>query len=273
MFSIGVAIQALDARNAPADHRLRPSLIGRLARRPRWLLGTALAVGGWPFHLVALLLAPLSVVQPALASGLLLLLVLGDRMLGERVGPREVIAVLAIVIGVAGMAWAAPGHVSEHAGPERLAPVLGALGLVALAPYLLRSRGAATSIVVPVSAGAAFAWTGIATKLIADFLHDGSWIPLMGWGAATCAVAAIGLTSEMSALQSRPATRVAPVVFVVQVTVPVLLAPFLGGESWSGTPLGGAVLIGFLVAVATGAGLLGSTRAVGELVAARAEQG
>ena len=42
-----------------------------------------------PLHVVALLLAPLTVVQPALASGLLLLLVLGDRMLGERVGSLE----------------------------------------------------------------------------------------------------------------------------------------------------------------------------------------
>ncbi len=241
---MGVSIQALDARRAPPEHGLRLALIRRLFRRPRWLLGTALSGAGWPFHLAALLVAPLTVVQPALASGLLLLLVLGDRMLGERVGPREVSGVVAIVVGVAGMALAAPGHVSSHAGAERIGPALGLIGLVALSPYLLRGRGVSRSIAVPLAAGCAFAFTGIASKLIADFLHDGSWLPMIGWGLAIAAMAGVGLLSEMSALQSRPATQVAPIVFVVQITLPVVLAPFLGGESWSGTPLDGGVLLG-----------------------------
>ena len=74
--------------------------------------------------------------------------------------------------------------------------------------------------------------------------------------------------SEMSALQTRPATQVAPIVFVVQVSVPVALAPFLGGESWAHTPLGGMALVFFLLTVAAGAGLIGTTRAVSGLVAA-----
>ena len=43
----------------------------------------------------------------------------------------------------------------------------------------------------------------------------------------------------MSALQSRPAIQVAPVVFVTQTIVPVALAPLLFGERFSATPLGG----------------------------------
>jgi drug/metabolite transporter (DMT)-like permease len=271
LFAVGVSIQALDARRAPPEHGLRVSLLRRLVRRPRWLFGTWLAVSGWPFHLVALLLAPLTVVQPALASGLLLLLVLGDRMLGERVGAREVTGVVAIIVGVGGMALAAPGHVSSHAGAERIGPALGLIALVALSPYLLRGRSAATSIAVPVAAGCAFAFTGLASKLVADFISDGSTLPIIGWLFAIGTMAGVGLLSEMSALQSRPATQVAPIVFVVQITLPVLLAPVLGGESWSGTPLGGAVLAIFLVSVASGAWILGSTRAVSGLVGARTE--
>jgi drug/metabolite transporter (DMT)-like permease len=271
LFAIGVSIQALDARRAPAEHGLRVSLFARLIRRPRWLLGTALSVSGWPFHLVALLLAPLTVVQPALASGLLLLLILGDRMLGEQVGKREIAGVMAIVLGVAGMALAAPERVSEHAGAARIGPALGGLALAAVSPYLVRHRGAATSIFVPLSTGCAFAFTGIASKLVADFISDQSWLPMLAWLNAIGLIAFVGVLSEMSALQSRPATQVAPIVFVVQISVPVILAPVLGGESWSGTPLGGGVLALCLVAVAAGAWILGSTRAVGSLVAASAE--
>ncbi len=271
LFDLGVALQALEARATPHTDALRPSLLGGLVRSRRWLAGTLVAGSGWPLHVAALVLAPLTVVQPALAVGLLLLLFLGDRMLGERVGPREVIAVLAITVGVAGMALAAPGHASTHGGPDRLAPALGALGAVALAPYALRRRGIAGSILVPIAAGCAFAWTGIASKLIADYLSSSSWLELMLWCPLTGMFAAVGLLSEMSALQRRPATQVVPIVFVVQICLPVLLAPVLGGESWSGTPLGGAVLLGFLAAVAAGAWLLGSTRSVSGLVAARTE--
>src|SRR5204863_362601 len=116
LFDIGVALQALEARRTAIRSALSLGLIAALARRRRWLAGTLVAGAGWPFHVAALTLAPLSVVQPALALGLLLLLALGDRMLGERVGPREVAAVVAIVVGVTGMAWAAPSHVSTHAG-------------------------------------------------------------------------------------------------------------------------------------------------------------
>jgi uncharacterized membrane protein len=268
LFDLGVALQALEARTTAHAQALRPSLLARLARSRRWVAGTLVAGSGWPFHVAALVLAPLSVVQPTLAVGLLLLLALGDRMLGERVGVREVVAVLAIVIGVAGMAWAAPGHVSTHGGPARVGPALAVIGAVAISPYVLRRRGVAPSLLVPLAAGCAFAFTGIASKLIADFLQSWSWPDLLLWGPITGVFAALGLLSEMSALQRRPATRVVPIVFVVQICVPVLLAPVLGGESWSDTPLGGVVLVAFLAAVAVGAWLLGSTRAVAGLVAA-----
>jgi hypothetical protein len=272
LFDLGVALQAMEAREVPHEHALRASLLRRLVARPRWVFATAVTVAGWPFHVVALLLAPLTVVQPALASGLLLLLVLGDRMLGERVGPLEVGAVLAIILGVAGMAWAAPEHTTHHAGLVRLAPALGGLGLLAVAPYVARRETVAASALLPLSAGCAYAWTGISSKLIADYVSSSLWAPALVWAGATGLLAAFGLLSEMSALQRRPATRVVPVVFVVQITVPVILAPLVSGESWSSTPLGGLALLGFLTLVASGAGALGRTAAVSGLVAAGTDQ-
>ena len=55
---------------------------------------------GWPLQVLALSLAPLVVVQPALAMGLLVLLVVAERMLGEHAGRTEHIAMGAIVVGV-----------------------------------------------------------------------------------------------------------------------------------------------------------------------------
>ena len=48
-FNVGIVLQALDAREAPADEGLRLSLLARLLRRKRWVAGFLLGgVGfGW----------------------------------------------------------------------------------------------------------------------------------------------------------------------------------------------------------------------------------
>jgi hypothetical protein len=74
LYNTSIALQALEARGVPHDHSLRPSLLGKLVRNRRWLGATALGLAGWPLEIAALLLAPLTVVQPCLASGLILLL-------------------------------------------------------------------------------------------------------------------------------------------------------------------------------------------------------
>jgi hypothetical protein len=261
LYDLGIAVQAIEARAAPAEHSLRPSLLAGLARRRVWLSGTALVALGWPLEILALSQAPLTLVAPALSAGLLLLLAVGRRMLGERVGPREVLGMVAIVGGVAGIAIAAPDHTSAHAGTAEIAIGLALLGGLALLPYLARTRNP-SGIAVVLAAGSAYAWNGFASKLISDHLVRGDLLLAAGLTALTAASAVIGLLSEMTALQHRPATQVAPLVYVVQVTVPVLLAPLLGGERWGDTPLGGALLVLLLAAVAAGAALLAGSRLV-----------
>src|ERR1700760_3503603 len=92
------ALPALEAREVGQEHALRASLIGRLVRNPRWLVATLIGLLGWPLEIAALLLAPLTVVQPCLASGLVLLLWLGVTRLKETPGRREFGSVAAIVI-------------------------------------------------------------------------------------------------------------------------------------------------------------------------------
>src|ERR1700730_969504 len=108
LYSLGIALQALDAREAPQEEHLRLALARGLLRRRRWLLGTALSILGFSLHVLALVLAALVVVQPALAVGLLVLMLVGQRMLGEHAGKYEYVSMAAIVIGVIGTGLAAP---------------------------------------------------------------------------------------------------------------------------------------------------------------------
>jgi drug/metabolite transporter (DMT)-like permease len=266
LFNVAVAVQALDARTVPSDHSLRVSLLWQLARRPRWRLGLALAFIGWPLHAAALLLAPLTAVQPALAAGLLILLLVAARVLGERVGPRDVLGVLAVVAGEAGLAWAAPDRSSTHTHGLGLALALIALGALALVPYAYRGRREAHGLPSVLSAGVAFALSGFVTKLVSDDLSAHAWFSAWLWADLVACAAAIGVLSENTALQTRPASQVAPLVFSAQTVLPVLLAPLLAGEDWSHTPLGGAAVVISLLVVVVGVVLLATSRAVDALI-------
>jgi hypothetical protein len=264
LYNTSIALQALEAREVPAEHALRPSLIGRLLRNRRWLGATALGFLGWPLEIAALLLAPLTVVQPCLASGLILLLWLGATKLGEAPGPREATAVGAIVLGVAGVAWAAPERTTDHAGTAAIGLALALVAIPIALPYLLRRRGAGTLAVV--GAGCGYAWTAIASKLLTDELAAGAVLAAAAWLATAAVSEGLALLSEMSALQRRPATRVAPMMFAVQILVPVALAPLIFSESWSTTPLGGLALIAFMAVAVGGTVMLAGSHVVGAVL-------
>jgi drug/metabolite transporter (DMT)-like permease len=266
LFNVAVAVQALDARGLPGELSLRPSLLLQLVRRRRWRVGMGLAVLGWPLHAAALGLAPLTAVQPALAAGLLVLLAVAARTLGESVGAREVAAVLLIVAGEAGVAWAAPGRSATHSHGLGLAAALAGLGLVALLPYMFRGRPAARGLAAVMSAGVAFALSGFVTKLVSDDLSSGAIVGAWLWANLVGLAAVVGVLSENTALQSRPASQVAPLVFSAQTVLPVLLAPIVGGEDWGHTPLGGGAVAISLAGVIAGVVLIASSRAVGSLI-------
>jgi hypothetical protein len=251
-----VAFQAMDAKQAPHEAHLRLALARSLITRGRWLIGTGMSILGWPLQILALMLAPLVVVQPALAAGLLVLMFVAQHMLGEHAGRREYLAMAAIILGVLGAALCAPNRTTTHSGNLTLTLVLVGLGLVSMLPYLLRMLGRPLDSVTMIGAGLGFAWSGVTTKLASDDLSRGHLLLAAIWGLSTAGASALGSLSEMSALQSRPAIQVAPVVFVTQTVVPVVLAPLLLGERFSTTPLGGIPLGASVALLVVGAGML-----------------
>jgi hypothetical protein len=268
LYSLGIALQAMDAKESPHGEHLRLALAWRLIRRARWLIGTGLSILGWPLQLIALLLAPLVVVQPALAAGLLVLMFLAQRMLGEHAGRNEHLAMIAIVVGVIGAGLTAPPRTSTHSAEDlTITLVLVGLGIAALLPYAMRVVARPPALLTILAAGIAGGWSGIATKLASDDLAQGHVSLAIAWGLSTAVASAIGILSEMSALQERPAIQVAPVVFVTQTVIPIVVAPLLFGESFADTPLGGIPLSASLAALVTGAALLARSPLLVALVA------
>ncbi len=128
---------------------------------------------------------------------------------------------------------------------------------------MLRRRGAGSGLTV-IGAGFAFALSAFCAKLLADALTKQAWGSLVIVAAIAAFGGAIGTLSEQSALQQRQATQVAPVIFVIELLVPVGLAVTVIGESWSSSPV---LIGGCLTLVTIGTIALGRTPTIAQLAA------
>ena len=88
-----------------------------LFRSPVYTVGCVVATTSWGFHVAALALAPISLVQSVIAAGLVLVTVLADRVFGHDVSRREWIGVALTAAGLAFLAATLEGTGdSAHAG-------------------------------------------------------------------------------------------------------------------------------------------------------------
>jgi drug/metabolite transporter (DMT)-like permease len=250
-FNLATVVQAGETRKVKTQGAANLGLLRQLVRRKRWLAGVGVQALAIPLQLAALTIAPLAVVQPADATGLIVLLIAGQKMLGEKVGWHEVVSVAAIFLGVVGVALSGPEHSPENSGAISLLLVLAPLALIALVPYFLRRRLA--SVVMVLAAGTAFALTAFLMKIVADSLVANAWIALLLWGAVAGLFAILGLNSEQVALQIRTVARVAPIIFVIELALPIALGSIVGGESLPSDPAMAALLIGSLLVTVAGA--------------------
>jgi drug/metabolite transporter (DMT)-like permease len=260
-FDGAIVLQAREARTVPLEHGLQLSLLRRLVARRRWVVATAIAVLGWPLQLVAYALAPVTVVQPTLALGTLLLLAVGTRALGEHVGRREWTAAAAIVTGVAALAIGAPPHTNELGSFTAVATPMALLALTAVVPYIAGPRRAGIWLLIA-GAGCAFALSALAGKVLTVELANGRPWPALGVAAIAAAAAAAGFLIDMTALQRFDATRTSPPMFVLETAIPVALAPVMFEESWSAARGGGVLTAVGLGLVLVGGAVLGTSRSV-----------
>lgn len=267
LFNLGLALQALEARKAPKSLDLRVGLLWQLLRRPRWLLGQLLGTAGIAPQVYALSLAPFVVVQPLLAVGLLLLLAIGARVFDEDVGAFGIVGVLAIIGGVALVAWGAPSHTEAHRGGVALVGVAGLLATLSLLPFALKHVGWDSATVVMVASGAGFAGTNVATKLVSDAVGSRHWTQVASWGVLGLALGVAATITGMTAFQRRRATVVVPVTSSVQTFLPLLLEPLFLKEHWASAPYGGIPLLVGVVVAFFGTLLITRTDAVAELAA------
>ncbi len=211
---VGFLLKHRGAVAAPAVEWRRPvhSTI-ELFRSPVYVVGCVVATTSWGFHVGALALAPISVVQSVIAGGLVLVTVLSDRVFGHDVSRREWVGVALSAAGLAFLAatLGATGD-SAHADYDGWA-LLAAVGLgTALALMLVAARGA-DGPALAVAAGLLWAGSDITIKALSGKTGE------LGLGVVAHPFALVILVwSLVGLLVSARSLQLGPVVAVIALT-------------------------------------------------------
>ena len=110
---VGFLYKHKGAIGSPPVEWRRPVRTSLALFENRWyVLGIVIAIGSWGFHVGALALAPISLVQSVIAGGLVLLTVVADRLFAHNVTRREWIGVGLAALGLAFLAASIDGSSS-----------------------------------------------------------------------------------------------------------------------------------------------------------------
>lgn len=188
------------------DRSITLRSLGRLVRQPRWLSGMALAGGGAGLALVALSLAPLSVVQPVGVLSVPFAYLIQHARPGTsarhapRPGRGELMAVLATMAGTGAFVWFVSGT-ARSVAPQPV-PVIGAavgLGVAVAVLALIGRYGPYRWNAIAWTAGGA-ALYGLGTTMVKSIFLVGQSHPGLEvlaepttWVAATVAAASFPL--------------------------------------------------------------------------------
>lgn len=127
-YNVGLIVEKRALGMMPAlDLRRVPRVIVSLLTSRAWLSGFALMLIGLACQTVVLTFEPVSVVQPVLASGVVLVPVLSRLVLRERLAGGETWCVAAIIVSVILLALSTAGtptEVGHHASPGWMAAVM-----------------------------------------------------------------------------------------------------------------------------------------------------
>lgn len=131
---LGFLYKHRGAQLAPEVDWKRPLHSTIVLFRSGWYtIGVVVALGGWFFHVGALALAPITLVQSVIAGGLVFLTVAADKLFGQRVTRREWLGVGLMAAGLAFLAATMEGGGDEAHSDYATGTLLVYAGALSLA--------------------------------------------------------------------------------------------------------------------------------------------
>lgn len=228
---VGFLYKHRGAVGSPDVEWRRPVRTSLALFRNRWyVLGIVVAIGSWGFHVAALALAPISIVQSVIAGGLVLLTVVADRLFAHSVTRREWIGVALAALGLAFLAATIDGSgggAHSDYDPETLSLFLAAVAALAVAVAVAGRAGVALGA----SAGLFWAVSDTAIKAQTGSFGE-SVITVLGHPLVLVIVVAsfVGLTVSAKSLQTGKAVPVIAMTTVAANAITIAAGPIVFGD-------------------------------------------
>ena len=232
---VGFLYKHKGAVGSPPVEWNRPVRTSLALFRNRWyVLGIVIAIGSWGFHVAALALAPISLVQSVIAGGLVLLTVVADRLFAHNVTRREWIGVALAALGLAFLAATLEGsgggaHSDYETGT--LAVFLTVVGAMAIGVGFFGWRTAHAGVALGASAGLFWAVSDTAIKAQTGEFGENIVTVLIAPLPLVIAIASfVGLTVSAKSLQIGKAVPVIAMTSVAANVVTIAAGPLVFGD-------------------------------------------
>ena len=213
-----------------------------LFRSPVYTLGCVVATTSWGFHVGALALAPISLVQCVIAGGLVFVTVFADRVFGHEVSRREWIGVALTAAGLAFLAATLEGAGdSAHAdyGGWELFGYVGLATIAGLGLVAMRSGG---GLALAVAAGLLWAGSDVTIKALSGKTGElGAGVLLHPFALVILVLSLVGLLVSARSLQIGPAVPVIALTSTTANALTIAAGPIVFGEPLPEEPLALAV--------------------------------
>jgi drug/metabolite transporter (DMT)-like permease len=212
--NVGFLLKHRGACAAP-DVSLRYPIVSALGLfRSKWFaIGLLVAIVAWVFHVAALALAPLSLVQAVISGGLVFLTVIAERYFGCNVGIRQWAGVGLTALGLVLLAVTLPGGGGAHSSYSLAAMIAFESALLALGTFLVLSPKLGShehhGVMLGTAAGILFGVSDVAIKALTGSVGaDGLTGVLSPWLITCIAASVIAFFASARGLQKGEAVPV-----------------------------------------------------------------
>ena len=213
--NLGFFYKHRGACSVPKVDIRHPLQAGKNLWSSKWFaIGMLIAIGAWLFHVAAMAMAPLSVVQVVLAGGVVLIAVMADRMFGFTVGPRQWIGLTLTAVGLVMFTVMLPATHGAHSAYSTPAMITFEAGffLVGLMLILGRQAGAPVhhhGIMLGAAAGILFGVSDVSIKALTGIIgHHGVLGLVSPWFPVTIAASIIAFYASARSFQDGEAVPV-----------------------------------------------------------------
>jgi hypothetical protein len=242
--NVGFLFKHRGACAAPPVDMRHPFRTARALYSSRlFAVGMLIACGAWIFHVAAMAVAPLSLVQAVLAGGVVLLAIMAERSFGLRISRRQWVGITLTAGGLILLGFTLPAVHGAHSRFSLPGMIAFEAGLLATGTLLIMGPRIGAPVrhhgfMLGAASGILFGVSDVSIKAISGMVGAHGVVGLLSpWAAVTVAASIAAFYSSAKGLQDGDAVPVIAVTGTAANITGIFGGIIVFGDPLSGHPL------------------------------------